>query len=268
MIELILEPKISILAEPTFSRGGIEFMVDDLKRRYPDTGDVDLDIMMDAETTDAETLTEIMGRLCYASFGKRASGKSNAEYIQHTQSGQIAHKSIMYHAHFSFYFSGISRRWANELIRHHVGCHGEHEGSPSAESSRFCLIPGSYVAPVGILKNETMLSGYQLDMNLAHEQYIAMVEKMTSKFISETGSNPRGMDKKRILEAAAGLLPSSVETHMGWTANASALVKMILERSDYSADLEARRFVRLLAEKLYSHSPNLFFQLHNLVVSQ
>jgi hypothetical protein len=31
MIDLILEPKIAMLAEPSFTRGGIEFMIDDLK---------------------------------------------------------------------------------------------------------------------------------------------------------------------------------------------------------------------------------------------
>ena len=36
--------------------------------------------------------------------------KSNADYIAHTQQGDVPHASILYHAKMSFFIAGVSRR--------------------------------------------------------------------------------------------------------------------------------------------------------------
>src|SRR5690606_40139163 len=81
--------------------------------------------------TGNELLVELAGRKCYDSFGLKAGRKTNAEYIAHTQQGEIPHASIMYHAKMTFFIGGVSRRVSHELIRHYVGADRDEEGSPS-----------------------------------------------------------------------------------------------------------------------------------------
>src|SRR3990172_2223156 len=68
-------------------------------------------------TSDAESLVEAAGRVCYLSFGKGR--KTNREYLEHLI--QMKHGSVLEHAVWSFIIAGVSRSFTHELVRHRAG---------------------------------------------------------------------------------------------------------------------------------------------------
>lgn len=215
--------------------------------------------------TGNELLVELAGRKCYDSFGKKAGKKSNSEYIEHTQSGSIVHASIMYHAKVSFFVAGISRRVSHELIRNYVGSDRDEEGSPSQESTRFTHHYGFFVAPPRYVEDAVLLRSFKDSMQLAYNQYLRMVSDEFAKHKLKHGGEPKGMDRKRIYEAASSLLPHQSETSFIWTTNPVALAKMVKERSDEAADLEIQRLARTWQRVAYEHWPNLFPQWRGIL---
>jgi thymidylate synthase (FAD) len=66
--------------------------------------------------SDAEKLIETAGRTCYDSFGK---GRSSGDFAEHIL--ESGHGSVLEHAQYSFFISGVSRGLTHELVRHRVG---------------------------------------------------------------------------------------------------------------------------------------------------
>lgn len=210
--------------------------------------------------TENELLVELAGRKCYDSFGERAGRKSNREYIENTQSGDIPHASILYHAKFSFFFAGISRRVSHELIRNYVGADREEEGAPSQESTRFAHHYGFFICPPRYLGNPVKEAFFKTSMQVAYDAYLEAVDSDVRQHERDNGSPPTGMDRKRIYEAASSFLPHQAETSFIWTTNPAAIAKLVRERDNPAADLEIQRFARKLKRVVVDHAPNLFPQ--------
>jgi thymidylate synthase (FAD) len=209
--------------------------------------------------TDNELLVELAGRECYHSYGLKAGRKSNAEYIAHTQSGSIPHASIMYHAKMTFFLAGISRRVSHELIRHYVGADRSEEGSPSQESTRYTFHPGHFAVPPYVLDGgENSLLGFTNAVERTYRLYLDFVAQEEADYEDARGAKPTGIDRKRIYEAAAGLLPMQACTSMVWTTNPMALAKLFRERCDASADREFQRFATKWRGIAQARWPNLF----------
>lgn len=209
------------------------------------------------ELTGNELLVELAGRNCYHSYGAKAGKKSNADYIAHTQSGAVPHRSIMYHAKMTFFVGGISRRVSHELIRHYVGADRTEEGSPSQESTRYTHHPGHFVIP------PKMSMGLDVDlfaddMSAAYTAYRSYIDREVEAYRAASGEEPKGLSRKRIYEAAAGLLPMQAATSLVWTANPVSLAKMFAERTDESADAEFRRLALQWQKLCVARWPNLF----------
>lgn len=218
------------------------------------------------KVSDNELLVELAGRKCYDSFGLKAGKKTNAEYIANTQSGEIPHASILYHAKMSFFFAGISRRVSHEIIRNYVGADRDEEGAPSQESTRFTHHYGFFVCPpryltIGDPRDQISMQGhFQEAMERAYRYYLAAVDMETAQFIEHHNAEPKGIDKKRIYEAASSFLPHQAETSMIWSTNPAAISKFIKERSHEAADLEIQRFARKWKRICVERWPNLFPQ--------
>lgn len=211
--------------------------------------------------SDNELLVELAGRKCYDSFGLKAGRKSNAEYIENTQVGEIPHASIMYHAKMSFFIAGVSRRVSHELIRHYVGADRTEEGSPSQESTRYVEHAGCYVAHPKILDNQEELGNFSSAMGRNYAEYLAYIDRQIQAYQRDhAGANPIGMPKKRIFESASPYLSHACETSFIWTTNPIALAKMFRERDNEGADLEYLRFARKWKRVCLSTWPNLFPQ--------
>lgn len=211
--------------------------------------------------TDNELLVEVSGRKCYNSFGKKAGRRSNAEYVANLfgEPGKIPHASVLYHAKMTFFFGGIGRRVSHELIRHYVGADRDEEGSPSQESTRYTHHSGHFsVHPREVEGGGDAMAAFAINMNVVYRLYRDYIDSATQAFKKDTGREPAGMDRKRIYEAAAQLLPGSACTSFTWTTNPMALAKLFTERCDYAADLEIQRFAVKLRDLSYARWPNLF----------
>ena len=213
--------------------------------------------------SENELLVELAGRKCYNSFGLKAGRKSNAEYIKHAlTTGPFGHASIAYHAKMSFFIGGVSRRVSHELIRHFVGADRDEEGNPSQESTRFTENPGFFVCPPKFLNDKLAISDFEFSVGQAYNNYKNSIATQVAQFKRlNSGSEPKSMDRKRIYEAAAGLLPSQVETSFIWTTNPAALTKLFIERCDEAADAEFRRLAETWKDLCLARWPALFPKL-------
>ncbi len=198
-----------------------------------------------------EELCMVAGKLCYNAFGKNGSKKTTKQYLEDSVY-KNKHLSIAYHSHFSFYISGISRRIGEEFKRHHVGT------AYSQMSSRYCVHLPRFVVPpkyLSIESTEVPYNGTQEELDSwfdsrinEYKQYKKAMKSAYRHYLKQVSAaeGKKGIEKKRILEAAAGTLPMSIETSMVVTMNPISARKLILERTGETADLEFMR----LAEKM------------------
>lgn len=263
------EPTVAVLADMTLDYEGVGQMVEWVRTHRPDCIAPDYKDATDLfphkaeseggrELSGNELLVELSGRKCYDSFGKKAGRKSNKEYIENTQSGNVKHASIMYHAKMTFFLAGISRRVSHELIRNYVGADRDEEGSPSQESTRFTHHYGWFIAPPRIIKDPSKMKKFEISMQWAYDDYQRFIAEEMQEYELQKGETPKGMDRKRIYEAASHLLHHSAETSFIWTTNPVALAKLFRERGDEAADLEFQRLVKVWKPLALSRWPNLF----------
>lgn len=275
MIRIITDPTIAVLADMHLDEAGLATLTQWLSEAAPAClpdqwqrfNAESLLFTHLCERTDGSPLThnellvELSGRKCYNSFGQKAGRSENDAYIANTMGapGKIPHASIMYHAKMTFFFAGISRRMSHELIRHYVGADRSEEGCPSQESTRYTEHPGHFVAHPRVAKDADSMTAFSNWMTQAYDAYLKYLEGETYAFSQTNGGEaPRGMDRKRIYEAAAMLLPGAAATSMIWTTNPVALAKLFAERCDEAADLEFQRFATKLREVCYAKWPNLY----------
>jgi thymidylate synthase ThyX len=210
--------------------------------------------------TDNELLCELAGRKCYDSFAEKGAKRTNSEYLASMWTGRgVPHRSTGYHAKMSFFFAHVSRRVSHELIRNYVGADRDEEGSPSQESTRFTEHPGVYIchprdcSDVHAVRYFTDLA----DQN--YDDYLEYIETEADVWKSKHGGQePKGMDRKRIYEAASGRLLQSCATSFIWTTNPMAMAKFFAERCDEASDLEMQRFANTWKQVALARWPNLF----------
>lgn len=274
-----IDPVVSCVAEMELRPHGLHDMAEWVRSRAPECLPDEYDLegklhgqsgqwmtLFPHDLTDGaqrglssnELLVELAGRKCYNSFGLKAGKKSNREYIANTQSGDIPHASIMYHAKMSFFIGGVSRRVSHELIRHYVGADRTEEGSPSQESTRYVEHAGFYIAHPAILENEAEMAHFKFAMGINYANYRNYIDRRAVDFEQKTGSPPKGMDRKRIFESASPYLSHACETSFIWTTNPIALQKMFKERDHDAADLEMRRLMKVWKPLCLKLWPNLF----------
>ena len=224
--------------------------------------------------THNELLVELAGRECYHSYGLKAGRKDNAEYIGRMlfpeDPAMLPHASVAYHAKMTFFIAGVSRRVSHELIRHYVGADRSEEGSPSQESTRYTFHPGHFAVPPYVLERSIQTSvpwtegealvSFQNAMARAYADYLAFIEQEESACEKAHGDKPKAIDRKRIYECAAGLLPMQACTSFIWTTNPLALGKLFKERCSEAADKEFQRFALKWRDLARKRWPNLFEQ--------
>ena len=268
-VKLIEQPTVIVMADMTLDPQGVRGLLDWVKEYRPECvpgenplpGDLFPHDMMEGDRvlTGNELLVELSGRNCYHSYGAKAGRKSNHDYIAHTQQGTVPHRSIMYHAKMTFFVAGISRRVSHEIIRHYVGADRTEEGSPSQESTRYTEHPGHFIVPPKVLADgEDAVKRFHLAVYMGYQAYRNYIGIECEKWKSAHGTQPKGIDRKRIYESAAGLLPMQAATSVMWTANPVSLAKMFLERTHESADAEFQRLARVWQDLCLARWPNLF----------
>jgi thymidylate synthase (FAD) len=275
----VTEPMVCCIAETRLDPDGTDGMVEWVRSRAPACLPEELTLLsspsdrlaalfphdgmrgdFQGPLTDNELLVELAGRSCYLSYGLKAGKKTNREYIAHILSSDPVHASVCYHAKMTFFIAGVSRRVSHELIRNYVGADRDEEGSPSQQSTRYVENAGFYVIPPKYLDEGWRRNTFEAECHANYYSYREMVSREIDEYVVTHRTPPKGMDYKRILEAASALLMHSVETSWVWTTNPMALAKLFKERDHEAADKEFQRLCRVWKAICLRRWPNLFPQ--------
>lgn len=237
---VVTEPKVIVIAESHLNQDGLRTLAEfcDVSELYPSER---------RGVSDAELLAEIAGRHCYQSYGSRGAKRSNYDYIKSTQDRDTPHRSILYHPKMTFLIGNISLHVANELIRNYVGADRTQEGSPSCVSSRYTFFGGVYKQYPG---------GTSIN-HLCNKNFDEYKYEVVRRFRT-AGGNPKGMERKRILEECARMLNRYAATSFLWTTNPIALAGLIREREHECADLEFIQLAKMLKSICVERWPALF----------
>lgn len=202
-------------------------------------------------TTDsripAEVLPEIAGRVCYMSFSKPRPG-GNEAYLEHIK--QVGHGSVLEHSVWNFIFTGVSRSFTHELVRHRAGFGYSQLSQRYVDES-----VAEFVEPDCIADDPALHEVWRSAVESAQAAYVKLVEGLQDKFAEVEDKTLR---RKLARQAARSVLPNATETKIFVTANARALRHFIELRCNEHAETEIRLVARQVLEILRREAPNLF----------
>jgi thymidylate synthase (FAD) len=200
------------------------------------------DMELDPDATDMDTLVEFAGRACYQSFHKPSEAtRTNDRYMANII--RQGHFSVMEHASFTVYVTGVSRSLTHELVRHrHL--------SFSQLSQRFVNEEDvETVIPPAADGDSFPLSTMARVADVVAEAYTDLVEHY---------QEVRGLPRKQAREAARAVLPNMTETRIVVTGNLRAWRDVISRRIDPAADAEIQEFARKVLVIAKKVAPNCF----------
>ena len=235
-------PKVILVTRPTIVQDG----VNELLKEYSlgPSG-----WLRDAKT-NADEIPELMGRLCYGSFGERQ-GRLGAEaYLANILEG--GHGSVLEHAVWGFVVVGASRTFTHQMVRHRAGWafsqESQHfikyatEGEPGAPEAGICVtgIPEE-------LKQDAIASMFR-----AVTDYANLWARMRALFPSDAKV------KKLVSGSSRGLLPGGLESRLGMTGNARALRHFCELRGTHDNTLEVRLVACQVVNIMKNEAPAIF----------
>ena len=226
---LYFEPKISVLARPSFAT--------------PEH----LGVNWIGESTDGERLAEFAGRLCYMSQHNPAS-RSTRDYLENIK--KQGHGSVLEHANYSLLLEGISRSLTHELVRHRAGFAYSQLSQRYVDESEAC-----FVVPPAVAGDDALEGAWRAQIESAQAAYVALVSQLMERYGWVTDKVHR---RKMAREAARGVLPNSTETKIVVTGNARAWRTMLELRSSEGAELEIRRMAIAVLRVLQQEAPGFF----------
>lgn len=231
-------------------------------------------------TSAGEVLAEASGRLCYLSYPSPRPG-GNAAYLKHII--DVQHGSVLSHAVWTLFITGVSRSLTHELIRHGVGCAYSQLSQRYVDES-----VAEYVEPDIIANDPELHSEWLSAVQVAHYAYCRLAAKLTEKLKSRqcdrchgegdvrftcSGKDcvngtvysafiPTNADattrRKFARQAARSVLPNATETKVSLTLNARAARNIIEQRASRHADPEIRKLANRIFDVLSADSPALF----------
>lgn len=201
--------------------------------------------------TDAERLSEVMGRLCYRSFEPGLNPnvtrvrQGNAKYLENII--QVGHGSVFEHATLNFIFADVSRVVTHELVRHRAGT------AISQESLRFVRLQelSAYV-PTHIRESEDGMEVFVKTL----EQLEALQQQLAGMYSID---DEKQFDvKKKLTSAFRRLAPIGLATTIGWSCNIRAVRHVIELRTEPHAEEEIRLLFGQVFELVRDRYPNFF----------
>jgi thymidylate synthase (FAD) len=201
--------------------------------------------------TDAEggqALAEFSGRACFQAWRKgNPATATNATYLAHILSQ--GHFSVLEHGSASFYFTGVSRSFTHELIRHrHL--------SYSQLSQRYVPERNAAMVEPAVIAEDPELHKV-FDWAAAHSQlaYELLVVALERRYADEPNPTLR---RKKARQAARSVLPNATETRIVVTGNYRAWRHFIAMRATEHADVEIRELAVECLRQLQKVAPNVF----------
>lgn len=198
-------------------------------------------------TIAAEILPEVAGRLCYMSFAKPRPG-GNSAYLDHIK--QVGHGSVLEHSVWNFIFTGVSRSFTHELVRHRAGFGYSQLSQRYVDESI-----AEYVEPDCIAADPELHEVWKSAVLESHSAYLKLVERLMLKFQAVEDKTLR---RKMARQAARSVLPNATETKIFVTGNARSWRHFIELRCNEHAETEIRMVAGRVLEILQKEAPNLF----------
>ena len=252
-------PGVVLIAKPQVELSGVKNFLEGF-----DSG-LEFSSYVDDPTalSSGAQLCKIAGQTCYASFSpKRTMNREAARYFKNIM--ESGHGSVLEHANFSFLLYGISRSLTHELIRHRAGF------GFSQLSQRY--VSGRVLRFVERPEFQDGGKFHQLFLERIDRAY-AEYHKLAEALLAEQGSGTAILSaeaktdlRKKINQAARGLLPNETETIMVITGNVRAWRHVIEMRASDHSELEIRALAVRLFLCLQQIEPILLgdYQLHEL----
>jgi len=206
-----------------------------------------------------EELVEVAGRVCYMSFGKKQSPRSNCEYILNLIAS--GHESVLEHVNWTFLLAGISRAFTHQLVRHRVGLAFSQLSQQYHEET-----DAVFVEPEHLKGSPQAMKTWREAISTVQQAYKTVLDSL----MRETASSIGGLDKKEfkraMYSAARSILPNATETKIVMTANARALRHIFAVRGTIPGDIEMRQVMAGLFRLVQAEAPALFsdFRLETL----
>lgn len=209
-------PKVILVARPVLVAEGIQELLAEYGLQPTDWKHGVFD-------EPGDQLPELMGRLCYGSFGPRQGRIGAFEYIENIL--EQGHGSVLEHANWSFVLVRGDRGLTHQVVRHRAGWAFSQE---STHFIRYGLepVPGTVEAGACLTGLDDEESAVAIKaMESALEAYTALW-KTTEERYKQQGlaqDQRKTARKKAVCAAVRGLLPTALESRLGFTANSRAL---------------------------------------------
>lgn len=232
--KVVREPRVYLVGRQTIDRESVDRFL----------ADHDLTWTTDAGAP-AEALAEMAGRVCYMSYGKGR--RTNREFLEHII--EVGHGSVLEHAVWSFLFTGVSRSFTHELIRHR-------HFSFSQLSQRYVDESRTdFIEPDAIAEDPALHAAWIEAVNAARGAYERLVEGLEQRF---TDVPDRTLRRKMARQAARSVLPNATETKIFVTGNARAWRHFIELRGSEHAEVEIRKVAVEVLRILQREAPSMF----------
>lgn len=205
-----------------------------------------------SETNPPEELVEIAGRICYMSFGKNQSPKTNREYIQHLI--EMGHESVLEHVNWTFLLAGISRAFTHQFVRHRVGFSFSQLSQQYHDETE-----AEFVEPSLIRKSAKSHAAWQRATRSVKQSYKELLASLTKIPLSDISNLEIKEVRRAIHSAARSVLPNATETKIVVTANARAWRHFFSVRGSIPGDEEMRLVASEVLRHLQAEAPAIFF---------
>ncbi len=206
------------------------------------------DVPWSTDADGGQALAEFAGRACYQSWKKpNPATATNAGYLAHIL--EVGHLSVLEHGSVSFYFTGVSRSFTHELIRHR-------HFSYSQLSQRY--VPerdAAMVEPRVIAEDPELHKRFVEAAEASVRAYNELLEGLERHFADEPNPTLR---RKQARQAARAVLPNATETRIVVTGNYRAWRHFIAMRATEHADVEIRELAVECLRQLQRVAPNVF----------
>lgn len=206
------------------------------------------DVPWSTDADGGQALVEFAGRACYQSWSKpRPETATNAGYLNHLL--EVGHLSVLEHGVVTFYFTGVSRSFTHELIRHrHL--------SYSQLSQRY--VPerdAAMVEPRAIAEDPELHKAFVAAAEASVAAYNELLAGLEKRFADVENATLR---RKQARQAARAVLPNATETRIVVTGNYRAWRHFIAMRATEHADVEIRELAVECLRQLQRAAPNAF----------
>ncbi len=206
------------------------------------------DVGWSTDADGGQALAEFAGRACYQSWKKpNPATATNAGYLAHIL--EVGHLSVLEHGSVSFYFTGVSRSFTHELIRHR-------HFSYSQLSQRY--VPerdAAMVEPAVIAEDPELHKRFVEAAEASVRAYNELLEGLEQRFTDEPNATLR---RKRARQAARAVLPNATETRIVVTGNYRAWRHFVAMRATEHADVEIRELAVECLRQLQGVAPSVF----------